>query len=148
MHTFLKAAASLVAGAVVGLFAGIGATAALAPHVWPSLLLGVPAGLAVGGGTALFAYVGLTAWAERRDTGSVSARTGRRLRATLVALAAGVVTAALVATVAAVGGGGVAAATLVALVAGVVTAALAALLVSRREGGTGAGGRPRSESPR
>lgn len=133
MHTLANAGASLLAGAVAALLVGVGVTEALAPHVWPSLLLGLPAGLAAGVGTVPLAYLGLTAWTERRDTGSVSARTGRRLRTTLVALAAGVVTTAFVVIAAAAGPVGLATATLVALVAGVVAATLAALLISRRE---------------
>jgi hypothetical protein len=148
MHTLAKAGASLLAGVAAFLLVGLGVTEALAPHVWLSLLLGLPAGLAAGMGTVPLAYLGLTAWAERRDTGSVSARTGRRLRTTLVALAAGVLTAASVVAVAAVGGVGLATATLVALVAGVVAATLAALFVSRYERGATGGDTPRSESSR
>ncbi|WP_380677741.1 hypothetical protein [Salinigranum sp. GCM10025319] len=58
MDALTRAAASLLAGVVALLVVGVGVTEALAPHVWPSLLVGIPAGIAA----ALFAGVSVWLW--------------------------------------------------------------------------------------
>jgi hypothetical protein len=61
MDTAPRAAASLLAGVVALLVVGVGVTEALAPHVWPSLLVGIPAGLAA----ALLAGIVVWWWLGR-----------------------------------------------------------------------------------
>jgi protein-S-isoprenylcysteine O-methyltransferase Ste14 len=64
MDTATRAAASLLAGVVALLVVGVGVTEALAPHVWPSLLVGIPAGLAA----AVLAGLSVWWWLGRRQT--------------------------------------------------------------------------------
>ncbi|MFT4920968.1 MAG: hypothetical protein ACI8XM_000160 [Haloarculaceae archaeon] len=70
MHRVIKLAGSLLAGVLAFLVVGIGVTAALAPYVWPSLLLGLPAGIAAGIAVAPLAYLLVTYWEGRPPSGS------------------------------------------------------------------------------
>lgn len=122
---------SLFGGLVAALAVGVGVTAALDPYLWPSALVGLPAGV-VAGVTALpLTYFGLAYLAERRR-GRVSTSTAARLWATVAAVGAfvgaGGLAVALLWTLAV----GLATALLLGGVVGVVAAAVAALAVSRR----------------
>jgi hypothetical protein len=96
MNKLVKSITSLLVGMLAFAVVGIGVTEALAPYVWPSAMLGLPAGLIAGAVALPLTYLGLTYWSERRETGEASAKTRRRLR-TLAG-----------ATVGFVGGGGLA----------------------------------------
>ncbi|WP_152042310.1 hypothetical protein [Salinigranum salinum] len=85
MHTVTKAGLSLLVDTIAVLVVTIGVTEALTPYVWPALLLGLPIGVALGVVAVAFTFVGLTARAERADTGSVSREAARRLRTMLAA---------------------------------------------------------------
>ena len=88
MNTLVKSLASLLVGVLAFAVVGVGVTALLDPYVWPSALLGLPAGLVAGTVALPLTYLGLTSWSERRETGRASAKTRRRLR-TLVGATAG-----------------------------------------------------------
>jgi len=90
MNTIGKSLVSLLAGALAFLVVGVGVTEALASYVWPSAILGLPAGLVAGAVAIPFTYLGLTYWSERRETGRASIQTRRRLR-TLVGATGGFV---------------------------------------------------------
>ncbi|WP_265109907.1 hypothetical protein [Halosolutus halophilus] len=135
MNTAIKIAGSLFVGVLGFLGVGIGVTEALAPHVWPSAMLGLPAGLTIGLALVPLTYLGITYREERAATGHPSVRTARRFWATVAAIGGFV------------GGGGLAMAVLWTqavglatamlfggLPVGVVTAVLAAYLVFRRDG--------------
>ncbi|MBX0296719.1 hypothetical protein [Haloarcula nitratireducens] len=80
MNTLRKSVVSLFAGVLAFAIVGVGVTEALAPHIWPSAMLGLPAGLVAGLVALPLTYLGLTYRTERRATGRASARTRRRLR--------------------------------------------------------------------
>ena len=80
MHTLAKSLVSFVAGTLAFAVVGVGVTEALAPYVWPSAMLGLPAGIFAGAVAFPFTYLGLTYWEQRRETGRASAVTRRRLR--------------------------------------------------------------------
>jgi hypothetical protein len=88
MNTLFKSLVSLLAGVLAFAVVGVGVTAALDPYVWPSALLGLPAGLVAGTVALPLTYLGLTYWSEQRETGQASAKTRRRLR-TLVGATVG-----------------------------------------------------------
>mgnify|MGYP000135606211 CR=1 FL=1 len=88
MNTFVKSLASLLAAVLVFAAVGIGVTALLDPYLWPSAMLGLPAGLLAGTVALPLTYLGLTYRDEQRETGRASARTRRRLR-TLAGATAG-----------------------------------------------------------
>ena len=88
MNTLVKSLASLLVGVLAFAVVGVGVTALLDPYVWPSALLGLPAGLVAGTVALPLTYLGVTYWSERRETGRASAKTRRRLR-TLVGATAG-----------------------------------------------------------
>lgn len=133
MNTVLKIVGSLLVGVLGFLAVGIGVTEALDPYVWPSAMLGLPAGLTAGIALVPLTYLGLTYREEIAATGQASERTARRFWTTVAAIggfAAGGGLAMAVLWTQAVGlatamifGG---------LPVGIVTAALAAYLVSRR----------------
>ncbi|MEF8851665.1 MAG: hypothetical protein V5A28_04475 [Haloarculaceae archaeon] len=79
MNTLVKSLASLLAGILAFVVVGVTVTELLAPHVWPSAMLGLPAGLVAGTVALPLTYLGLTYWSERRETGRASTRTRRRL---------------------------------------------------------------------
>ncbi|WP_135303720.1 hypothetical protein [Haloarcula amylovorans] len=80
MNTLRKSVVSLLAGILAFAIVGVGVTEALAPHVWPSAMLGLPAGFVAGMVALPLTYLGLTYRTERRATGHASVRTRRRLR--------------------------------------------------------------------
>lgn len=79
MNKILKSIVSLLAGALAFVVIGVGVTEALDPYVWPSAMLGLPAGIVAGMIVLPLTYLGLTYWSEQRETGQASARTRRRL---------------------------------------------------------------------
>lgn len=123
--------------ALVSLLAGIAAfglgtvtvTAALDPYVWPSLLVGLPVGVVLGVSTLLVTSVGVAYRDERRDAGTVSVRTRRRLWATLTAVVVGIVVGGAAVAALATQAIGLALALVVGLAVGVVAGVVAALLV-------------------
>jgi len=80
MNKLVKSIASLLVGILAFVVVGVAVTEALSPYVWPSLMLGVPAGLVAGAVALPLTYLGLTYWGERRETGQASEKTRRRLR--------------------------------------------------------------------
>lgn len=146
MNTALKVVGSLFVGVLGFLAAGIAVTEALAPHVWPSAMLGLPAGLAVGVALIPLTYLGLT-YREERAAGGPTERTARRFRATAAAFVGFVVGGALATVVLATWAVGVATAMLLGgLPVGIVAAAAAAYLVSRRRPSGGSSGSPPANS--
>lgn len=113
MNTTLKIVASLFAGVLGFLLVGVGVTEALDPYVWPSAMLGLPAGLTAGVATVLLSYPALTYREEIAADGEPSERTVRRLRATVAGIVGFVV------------GGGLATVVLWTQVVGLATAILA-----------------------
>jgi hypothetical protein len=71
---------SVIAGVFAFVGVGVGVTELLAPHIWPSALLGLPAGLLAGAVTIPLAYLSIAYLGERRARGHASKRTRRRLR--------------------------------------------------------------------
>jgi len=69
MNTLSKTAARQAVGLLAFLATFVGVTEALAPYVWPSALLSLPAGLAVGVATTVLAYFDLTYRDERNRAG-------------------------------------------------------------------------------
>lgn len=134
MNTYVNALASLLVGVLGFVTVGVAVTELLAPYVWPSLMLGIPVGLAVGLGLVPLTYLGLTYRDERRTTGRASQRTVRRFWTTMAALVgfvAGGGTAVVVLSTQAMG---LASAILFAGVPiGIVSGALAGYLVFRRD---------------
>ncbi|MFB6219159.1 MAG: hypothetical protein ABEH77_08315 [Halobacteriaceae archaeon] len=142
MRRAVKALAGLLAGATAFLLVGNGVSAALAPHVSPSAMVGLPAGFAAGVAAVSFAYFGLSYWEELTDRGEPSRRTLRSLRATAAAVAGFVVGSGAVTLVFApsTGAVGVAETMLLAgFAAGVVLAAAAAHRVLHRDSPTAPG---------
>lgn len=140
MNTLRRLLVSIVGG-VVALFAGgLAVTALLEPYVWPSLMLGVPAGLVAGGSTAVLLYAWLTYRSERRVNGTVSPRTRSLLAGSVGGVVGFVVAGTLAAAVVASMAFGLASAMLfVGLPVGVVGAAVGAavaVLYGRRRGRT------------
>ncbi|MBZ6496887.1 hypothetical protein [Natrinema longum] len=134
MNTVLKIAGSLFVGVLGVLVVGIGVTEALAPYVWPSAMLGLPAGLAAAIALVPLTYLGLTYREERTATGRPSERTLRRFWATVAAIGGFVGGGGLAMAVLWTQAVGLATAMLVGgLPVGVVIGALAAFLVSRRD---------------
>lgn len=134
MHTYAKALLSLAVG-LLGLVAvGVTVTVLLDPYVWPSLMLGVPAGLVAGVALVPLTYFGLTYWSERRTPDGPSAKTTRRLWTTVAAAVGFVVGGALATAVLWTQAVGFATAMLIAgLPAGVLASVLAAFLAFRRD---------------
>jgi hypothetical protein len=79
MNKILKSIASLLAGGLAFVVIGVGVTEALDPYIWPSAMLGLPAGIVAGMVVLPLTYLGLTYWGEQRETGQASAKTRRRL---------------------------------------------------------------------
>lgn len=133
MHRYAKRVVSLSVGALGFIGVGAGVTELLAPHVWPSVLLGLPVGFVVGVVLVPFTYLGLTYWDERRRTGTASQDTVRRFRTTTAALF-GFVTGGGLAVVLSTQAMGLASAILgVGFPVGILSGALAAYLVFRRD---------------
>lgn len=134
MNKYMRGIASLFVGVLGFLVVGIGVTELLAPYVWPSLMLGLPAGLVAGIALIPLTYLGITYWSERRATGTTSRKTVRRFWTTMAALfgfvAGGGVAVAVLSTQA------ISLASAILLVGfpvGIVSGALAAYLVFRRD---------------
>ena len=86
MGKLFKRLGSLLVGVLGFLAVGIGVTVALDPYIWPSAMLGLPAGIIAGAALLPLTYIGLTYWEERTTTGTASPETSRRLWATVAAL--------------------------------------------------------------
>ncbi|SFC08873.1 hypothetical protein SAMN05444422_104202 [Halobiforma haloterrestris] len=149
MNTVLKLVGSLLVGVLAFLVVGIGVTEALDPYVWPSLMLGLPAGLVAGAALTPLTYLGLTYREEVVATGQPSERTARRFWATLAGIFGFVAGGGLAMGVLSTGAVGLATAMLFGgLPVGIVTAALAAYLVARRDwSGPRSTGSPPANSP-
>lgn len=133
MVRLLRAAGSLLAGALAFLAVAIAVTTVLDPYVWPSALLGLPAGVVAAVATVPLVYLGVTYWRERA-AGQPTGRTRRRLRITAAAVAGFVVGGLLVVAVLSAGAVGIATAILLGgLPAGLLSAAGAAYVVARRD---------------
>lgn len=133
MNRLPRALASVAVGIVVFGVLTVAVTEGLAPYVWPSLMLGVPAGGVAGIAAVPLAFFGLTAWAERRQTGRASDRTRRNLSVTVAAVGGFGVGSGLAFVVAMTQTIGLATAILsIALPAGLLTAAVAGSVVARR----------------
>ena len=127
---------ALVSVAVcVGVFGVTTATVTegLASYVWPSLMLGIPVGGVAGIAAAALTFLGLAAWAERRQTGRVRKRTRRDLSTTAAVLGGFVVGGTLAFAAAMTQAIGLATTMLVvAMPAGLLTATIAGIVVARR----------------
>ncbi|MGM0388240.1 MAG: hypothetical protein ACQEP0_06935 [Natrinema limicola] len=86
MGKWIKRLGSLLAGVFGFLAVGIGVTAALEPYIWPSAILGLPAGIIAGVALVPLTYLGLSYWEERTTTGTASPETSRRFWATVAAI--------------------------------------------------------------
>ena len=75
-----KAAVSLATGIVAFVVVGVAVSELLVSYIWPSTMVGLPAGVFAGTVSILLTYLGLTYWDERRTTGEASPTTRRRLR--------------------------------------------------------------------
>lgn len=138
MNRFTRLFASLVAGVVAVVVVGLAVTALLDPYVWPSAMLGLPAGVVVGLSTAPLLFAWWTVRDERAATGTVSPET-RMLALGITGAVAGFVGGVLAATVTVTGlGMSLAAAMLmVGLPVGLLGAVVVGLLgatYSRRRG--------------
>lgn len=133
MGKLTRAIGSLVVGVLAFVVVGVGITGALAPYIWPSAMLGLPAGLVAGVATAALGYLWFTYRAERASAGQASARTTARLWATLAAVLAFVLVGGAATVVLLAGAVGLAVAMLTGgLPIGVVAAVMAGYIVSRR----------------
>lgn len=99
MNTTVKAAASLGAGILAFVVVGVAVSELLAPYVWPSTMIGLPAGVFAGSISIPLTYVGLTYWEEKRTTGQATPTTRRRLRTLFGAIVGFVVGAGLTVSV-------------------------------------------------
>lgn len=134
MNKILKSVASLVAGVFAFVVVGVGVTAALDPYVWPSAILGLPAGIAAGLVVFPFTFLGLTYWSEQREEGQASPTTRRRLWTLAWATAGFVVGAGLGMAVISTQAVGLSAALLFAgFPFGVLTAVIVGYLAFRRK---------------
>ncbi|USZ72254.1 hypothetical protein [Natronosalvus halobius] len=148
MNSILKVAVSVVVGIIGFLVIGIGVTEALDPYVWPSTMLGLPAGLTAGIALVLLTHLGVTYREEITATGRSSERTVRRLRATIAGIIGFVAGGGLAAVVLWTQAVGLATAMIFGLPVGIFVAVLAAVLVSRRDGTSRASsGSPPANSP-
>lgn len=127
--TLRTALVSLLAGVVAFSLGTVVVTEALDPYVWPSLLVGLPVGVGLGLSTVLVAYVSIGYLQERRDTGSVSAQTRRRLWTIIAAVVAAIVVGGATAGLLATQAVGVATALFAGIPVGTVAAVLAAAVV-------------------
>ena len=128
---------SLLGGALVGLLVTVALTVLLAPYLWPAPLVALPIAVVVGVWTVGATYVWITARAERRETGTVTARTSRRLRGVAGALAGLLIIGGLAGAFTYVSAGGIAAATFTGVPVGVLGALVAGYLAIRTGGETG-----------
>lgn len=134
MNKYLKAFGSLIVGILGFVVVGIGVTELLDPYIWPSLMLGLPAGLIAGIALIPLTYLGVTYWEERRAAGTASQNTVRRFWATVAALFGFVTGGGLAVVVLSTQAMGLASAMLLAgFPVGIVSGALAAYLVFHRD---------------
>ncbi len=137
VKTLVTVAGSIVVGLVAFVAITVLVTEGLEPYVWPSLLVGLPAGVVAGVAAAVLTFLGANYSEERRTETGVSQRTAVRLRAALGAIAGFVVGGGLGTAAFALWGGGLAGGTLfVGLPAGLLAAAVAGY-VAARSGGRG-----------
>lgn len=149
MNTVVKLVGSLFVGVLGFLAVGIGVTELLDPYVWPSLMLGLPAGIAAGIALVPLTYLGVTYREELAADGGVSERTRRRFWATAAAIAGFVVGGGLAMIALSTMAIGIATAMLFGAVpVGTLAAALAAYVVARRDwaGGVSPGSPPTNSS--
>ena len=133
MAEFTRAIGSLVVGGIAFVVVGVGVAEGLAPYVWPSAMLGLPAGLAAGVATVAMAYLGLTYRTERAETGRASTRTVAWFWATAAATLAFVLAGGAAMFVLSAGAVGLATAMLFGgLPVGFVAALVAGYVVDRR----------------
>ncbi|HKJ58498.1 MAG TPA: hypothetical protein VKA37_04660 [Halobacteriales archaeon] len=133
MTKLTRAIGSLVVGGIAFVVVGVGVTEGLAPYIWPSAMLGLPAGLVAGVATVAMAYLGLTYRAERAEAGRASTRTVARFWATAAAILAFVLAGGAAMLVLAAGAVGLATAMLLGgLPIGIVAALVAGYVVDRR----------------
>ncbi|TQQ81949.1 hypothetical protein [Halonotius roseus] len=133
MNRLARSLVSVVVGVFVFLGVTVAVTEGLTAYVWPSLMIGVPAGVVAGVAAVPLVFFRLAARAERRNTGQVSERTRRNLSVTAAAITGFVGGSGLTLAVAMTQAVGLATAILVAaLPAGVLTAAVVGLVVARR----------------
>ena len=133
MNRLPQALLSVAVGVFVFLGVTIAVTEGLAPFVWPSLMLGVPAGVVAGVAAVPLVFFGIAYRSERRNTGRASERTRRRLSITAAAIGGFVIGSGLTLAVVMTQAIGLATAILVAaLPAGLLTAVVAAIVVARR----------------
>jgi len=86
MGKWIKRLGSLLVSVFGFLAVGIGVTVALEPYIWPSAMLGLPAGVIAGAALFPLTYLGLTYWEERTATGTASPETSRRFWTTVAAI--------------------------------------------------------------
>jgi hypothetical protein len=133
MNTVVRAVVSLFVGVAAVAVVGVGVTELLAPYVWPSALLGLPAGVLAGVVAVPLAFLGLAAREEHRSDGRVSVTTSRRFRASVAAAGGFLAGTALAAGTIVAVAGAVGTAIVVGLSVGVLVAVVAAGLVVRRD---------------
>ena len=132
MNRLPRALLSVAVGVLVFLGVTVAVTEGLAPFVWPSLMLGVPAGVVAGVAAVPLVFLGIAYRSERRNTGRASERTRRHLSITAAAIGGFVVGSGLTLAVVMTQAIGLATAILAALFAGLLTAVLAGIAVARR----------------
>jgi Zn-dependent protease len=133
MNRFPRALLSVAVGVLVFLGVTVAVTEGLTAYVWPSLMVGVPAGVVAGVAAVPLVFFRLAARAERRNTGQVSERTRRNLSVTAAAITGFVGGSGLAVAVAMTQAVGLATAILVAAIpAGLLTAVVAGIVVARR----------------
>jgi len=133
MNRLPRSLLSVAVGVLVFLGVTVAVTEGLAPYVWPSLMLGVPAGIVAGVAAVPLVFFGIAYRSERRQTGQASARTRRNLLITAAAIGGFVVGSGLALTVAMTQAIGLATAIVVAAIpAGLLTAVIAGIVVARR----------------
>ena len=69
MRTILKATVSLLVGFLAFVGIGVSVTEILAPHIWPSAMIGLPTGIFAGIVAVPLTYLAVTYWSERQETG-------------------------------------------------------------------------------
>jgi putative flippase GtrA len=133
MNTILRYVVSILAGILAFAVVGIGVTEALAPSIWLSALIGIPAGVLAGLCAIPLTYLGLSYWSERRKTGEVSATTRRRFWTLLGAIGGFVLGGGLAMAILSTQGSGLASAIILAgFPVGLLSAVLVGYLTFRR----------------
>ncbi|WP_256297943.1 hypothetical protein [Haloarchaeobius salinus] len=86
MRTLSKTLVGLAVGLLAFLVAGVAVTAVLDPHIWPSLIVGVPVAITVGL-TAFLATVAMLRYRDHRRAGDLDIGVVAAYRAAVVAVA-------------------------------------------------------------